>query len=230
MEKAPEKKHSWKKMNSKVWLAHISWPSSIPPGVHRHQLPEHRLLLSEGREGASSEFTDRHLRRQLWSQPAHPQSRMPGQDFLRQSKPLSPDRMHNAETWHLQTCNHTFFSLFLLREQRERCEMRRGREARGEERMMLVSLHQWGGPLDAAFKEKKLMLWTFLCFSPANKSIVSSSNSSECTFFQTVDDHVTHPVLFIPETHISSLQRMVGPALRNPSLLNSRVSQNLCVP
>uniref|UniRef100_H3DIR3 Grainyhead-like transcription factor 3 n=1 Tax=Tetraodon nigroviridis TaxID=99883 RepID=H3DIR3_TETNG len=42
----------------------------------------------------------------------------------------------------------------------------------------------------------------------ANKSIVSSSISSECTFFQTLDDHVTHPVLFIPETHISSLQRM----------------------
>lgn len=50
-------------------------------------------------------------------------------------------------------------------------------------------------------------------FPPANKSIVSSSISSECTFFQTVDDHVTHPVLFIPETHISSLQRnMVGSA------------------
>ncbi|TWW71997.1 grainyhead-like protein 3 homolog [Takifugu flavidus] len=44
-----------------------------------------------------------------------------------------------------------------------------------------------------------------------NKSIVSSSISSECTFFQTLDDHVTQPVLFIPETHISSLQRMATP-------------------
>uniref|UniRef100_A0A3Q3EJJ7 Grainyhead-like transcription factor 3 n=1 Tax=Labrus bergylta TaxID=56723 RepID=A0A3Q3EJJ7_9LABR len=44
-----------------------------------------------------------------------------------------------------------------------------------------------------------------------NKSLVSSSMGSECTFFQTLDDHVTQPVLFIPETHLSSLQRMVGP-------------------
>lgn len=108
--------------------------------------------------------------------------------------------------------------------------MRRGREAKGEERMMLVSLHQWWLALNAVFKEKRLTLWTFLCFYPANKSIVSSSISSECTFFQTVDDHVTHPVLFIPETHISSLQRMVGSALRNSSLLKSWVSPDLCVP
>lgn len=40
-----------------------------------------------------------------------------------------------------------------------------------------------------------------------NKSIVSSSIGSECTFFQTLDDHVTQPVLFIPETHLSGLQR-----------------------
>lgn len=44
---------------------------------------------------------------------------------------------------------------------------------------------------------------------PANKSLVSSSMGSECTFFQTLDDHITQPVLFIPETHLSSLQRMV---------------------
>lgn len=45
----------------------------------------------------------------------------------------------------------------------------------------------------------------------ADKSLVSSSMGSDYTFFQTLDDHVTQPVLFIPETHISSLQRMVGP-------------------
>ncbi|XP_037341548.1 grainyhead-like protein 3 homolog [Pungitius pungitius] len=41
----------------------------------------------------------------------------------------------------------------------------------------------------------------------ANKS----SGSSDCTFFQTLADHITQPVLFIPETHLSSLQRMVPP-------------------
>ncbi|XP_050934204.1 LOW QUALITY PROTEIN: grainyhead-like protein 3 homolog [Lates calcarifer] len=44
-----------------------------------------------------------------------------------------------------------------------------------------------------------------------NKSLVSSSMGSDCTFFQTLDDHVTQPVLFIPETHLSSLQRMATP-------------------
>ncbi|KAF1374769.1 hypothetical protein PFLUV_G00232520 [Perca fluviatilis] len=44
-----------------------------------------------------------------------------------------------------------------------------------------------------------------------NKSLVSSSMGSECTFFQTLDDHITQPVLFIPETHLSSLQRMATP-------------------
>lgn len=33
---------------------------------------------------------------------------------------------------------------------------------------------------------------------------------SEFTFFQTLEDHVTLPVLFIPETHLSSLQRVVS--------------------
>ncbi|XP_031702842.1 grainyhead-like protein 3 homolog [Anarrhichthys ocellatus] len=40
-----------------------------------------------------------------------------------------------------------------------------------------------------------------------NKSLVSS----DCTFFQSLDDHITQPVLFIPETHLSSLQRMAPP-------------------
>lgn len=44
-----------------------------------------------------------------------------------------------------------------------------------------------------------------------NKSSASCSISNECTFFQTLDDHVTHPVLFIPETHLSSIQRMATP-------------------
>ncbi|KAM8913882.1 grainyhead-like protein 3 homolog isoform 2-T2 [Spinachia spinachia] len=41
----------------------------------------------------------------------------------------------------------------------------------------------------------------------ANKSLVSSDS----TFFQTLHDHITQPVLFIPETHLSSLQRMAPP-------------------
>ncbi|XP_030298950.1 grainyhead-like protein 3 homolog isoform X1 [Sparus aurata] len=45
----------------------------------------------------------------------------------------------------------------------------------------------------------------------ANKSLVSSSMGSDSTFFQTLDDHITQPVLFIPETHLSSLQRIVTP-------------------
>lgn len=43
------------------------------------------------------------------------------------------------------------------------------------------------------------------------KSLVSSSMGSDCTFFQTLDDHVTQPVLFIPEAHLCSLQRMATP-------------------
>lgn len=63
-------------------------------------------------------------------------------------------------------------------------------------------------------------LQTFLISFPANKSIVSSSMGTDCTFFQTLDDHVTQPVLFIPETHLSSLQRMVGAPLTDPDPLN----------
>ncbi|XP_072221028.1 grainyhead-like protein 3 homolog [Leuresthes tenuis] len=43
------------------------------------------------------------------------------------------------------------------------------------------------------------------------KSFVSSSIGTEYTFFKTLDDHITQPVLFIPETHLSSLQRMATP-------------------
>lgn len=51
---------------------------------------------------------------------------------------------------------------------------------------------------------------SILALFPANKSVVSSSMGSESTFFQRLDDHITQPVLFIPEAHLSSLQRMVG--------------------
>ncbi|XP_054909478.1 grainyhead-like protein 3 homolog isoform X2 [Poeciliopsis prolifica] len=43
------------------------------------------------------------------------------------------------------------------------------------------------------------------------KAVVSSSIGSECTFFKTLDDLVTQPVLFIPEAHLTSLQRMATP-------------------
>lgn len=128
--------------------------------------------------------------------------------------------MHKTKNLAGAKCNHIFF---LLRAQRERCEMRRGREAKGGERVMPVSLHRWWLPLRVAFGENSLTLWTILCMFPANKSIVSSSISSECTFFQTLDDHVTHPVLFIPETHISSLQRMVGQFTFFPPQLLSQI-------
>ncbi|XP_028252188.1 grainyhead-like protein 3 homolog isoform X2 [Parambassis ranga] len=41
-----------------------------------------------------------------------------------------------------------------------------------------------------------------------NKSVVSSSVGTEYTFFQILDDHITPPVLFIPD---SSLQRLATP-------------------
>nr|XP_046222375.1 grainyhead-like protein 3 homolog isoform X1 [Oncorhynchus gorbuscha] len=40
-----------------------------------------------------------------------------------------------------------------------------------------------------------------------NKSVVSSSMGSGSTFFKTLEDHVTNPVLFIPEMHLSNMQR-----------------------
>ncbi|KAM4540795.1 grainyhead-like protein 3 homolog [Fundulus diaphanus] len=43
------------------------------------------------------------------------------------------------------------------------------------------------------------------------KSVVSSSIGSDCTFFKTLDDLVTQPVLFIPNTHLTGLQRMAAP-------------------
>lgn len=133
--------------------------------------------------------------------------------------------MHKTKIWHLQSVTTLLLSSQgaerKMRDEERKRSKRRGKNDAGEFTWL---------PLNTVSKEKRLMLWTFLCFSPADKSIVSSSISSECTFFQTLDDHVTHPVLFIPETHISSMQRTVGPALRNSSLLNSWISHDLCVP
>ncbi|XP_014070415.1 grainyhead-like protein 3 homolog isoform X1 [Salmo salar] len=39
------------------------------------------------------------------------------------------------------------------------------------------------------------------------KSVVSSSMGSDSTFLKTLEDHVTNPVLFIPEMHLSNMQR-----------------------
>ncbi|XP_030642909.1 grainyhead-like protein 3 homolog [Chanos chanos] len=43
--------------------------------------------------------------------------------------------------------------------------------------------------------------------SNGKQSLVSSSVGKDCTYFKTLDDHVTQPVLFIPEMHYSNLQR-----------------------
>nr|XP_020446625.1 grainyhead-like protein 3 homolog [Monopterus albus] len=51
-----------------------------------------------------------------------------------------------------------------------------------------------------------------------SKSLVTSSMGSDCTYFQTLDDHVTQPVLFIPETHLSSLQRVSMDDIERSSL------------
>ncbi|XP_053365249.1 grainyhead-like protein 3 homolog isoform X1 [Clarias gariepinus] len=40
------------------------------------------------------------------------------------------------------------------------------------------------------------------------QTLVSSSIGKDCTFFKPLEDHVTQPVLFIPETHYSNLQRL----------------------
>ncbi|CAN9502517.1 unnamed protein product [Ophioblennius macclurei] len=46
----------------------------------------------------------------------------------------------------------------------------------------------------------------------SKRSTLNNSIMNEYTIFQTVDDRVTQPVFFIPETHLSGLQRMVIPA------------------
>ncbi|XP_052009987.1 grainyhead-like protein 3 homolog [Xyrauchen texanus] len=39
------------------------------------------------------------------------------------------------------------------------------------------------------------------------QALVSSSVGKDCTYFKTLEDHVTQPVLFIPEMHFSTMQR-----------------------
>ena len=114
----------------------------------------------------------------------------------------------------------------VLRVQRGRCAMRRGREAKGGERMMLevsVALKIFILSVRTASQSPKSVLWHSCFLFPANKSLVSSSVGSDCTFFQTLDDHGTQPVLFIPETHFSSLQRIVSPSFNSISFLASCV-------
>ncbi|KAK1793353.1 hypothetical protein P4O66_011419 [Electrophorus voltai] len=55
----------------------------------------------------------------------------------------------------------------------------------------------------------------------AKQTAVSSSVGRDCTFFKTLDDHVTQPVLFIPETHYSSMQRLAPPSSLEDTERNS---------
>ncbi|XP_057715431.1 grainyhead-like protein 3 homolog isoform X2 [Corythoichthys intestinalis] len=56
-----------------------------------------------------------------------------------------------------------------------------------------------------------------------NDANVSSSMGSDCTFFRIVEDHITQPVLFIPEAHLSSLQRMATPMDENERTSRKRL-------
>lgn len=58
--------------------------SPLSADLHLSQLPEHRLLLSEGRQGSSPEPADRHLQLQQPQQQAHPPRLLPDQSLLRQ--------------------------------------------------------------------------------------------------------------------------------------------------
>ncbi|XP_060790755.1 grainyhead-like protein 3 homolog isoform X2 [Neoarius graeffei] len=55
----------------------------------------------------------------------------------------------------------------------------------------------------------------------SGKQLVSSSIGKDCTFFKALDDHITQPVLFIPETHYSNLQRLVVTTSADESERNS---------
>lgn len=44
-----------------------------------------------------------------------------------------------------------------------------------------------------------------------NKAVVTSS-INDCTFFRSLEDHVTVPVLFIPESHLSSMRLSAAPS------------------
>lgn len=56
--------------------------SSHLPGVYLCQLPEHGLLLSEGREGDAADHPGRHLQLQQRQQQAHPPGLHPDQGLL----------------------------------------------------------------------------------------------------------------------------------------------------
>ncbi|XP_062863898.1 grainyhead-like protein 3 homolog [Trichomycterus rosablanca] len=45
----------------------------------------------------------------------------------------------------------------------------------------------------------------------AKQTLISSSIGKDCTFLKVLEDHVTQPVLFIPETHYSTIQRLIPP-------------------
>lgn len=60
------------------------------------------------------------------------------------------------------------------------------------------------------------MFYMYVYFA-ANKSLMCGSAGTECTYFKTLEDHITQPVLFIPEAHLSTLQRLVGSSLILPS-------------
>lgn len=51
----------------------------------------------------------------------------------------------------------------------------------------------------------KLKLFFFS--SGCKQALVSSSVGRDSTYFKTIEDHVTQPVLFIPEMHFSTMQR-----------------------
>ncbi len=127
----------------------------------------------------------------------------------------SPFLAHTHEIWHLWSncCNHAV--VFLqgaerkMRDEERKRSKRRGKNDANSECCEDHFLHY--ALQDLVFRMCS-NIEELPAFLPANKSLVSSSMGSDCTFFQTLDDHVTQPVLFIPETHLSSLQRMVSPS------------------
>ncbi len=52
-----------------------------------------------------------------------------------------------------------------------------------------------------------VILKLFFFSSGCKQALVSSSVGKDSTYFKTLDDHVTQPVLFIPEMHFSTMQR-----------------------
>ncbi|KAL4624161.1 hypothetical protein GN956_G18928 [Arapaima gigas] len=68
--------------------------------------------------------------------------------------------------------------------------------------------------------------------SASKQSVVSSSIGTDCTYFKSLDDLVTVPVLFIPEMHFSNMQRcglQVSPAVMEESE-RSALKRRTCPP